>query len=175
MKKTFTRFWSDTTVFVRKQYQARPILFQAIAVLIALALFGWIATSLIGSMFPKISPADQAPMPILLPTTTADPLRQAQATPQFTPSPTPTPIPSNLWVVNQMLEPVGGALVVEFRNTSTGETKKGKCQSPRDPAPKIGDIFVAEVKDGYILLSPAILGTSQIDIDSKVQRFIFIP
>lgn len=178
MKKTFTRFWSDTTVFVRKQYQARPILFQAIAVLIALALFGWIATSLIGSMFPKISPADQAPMPILLPTTTADPLRQAQATPQFTPSPTATPIPSNLWVVNQLLgkQTIKGytALVVEFRNLSTGELHNGQCQEPRDPAPAVGDIFVAEVAGDHILLSPTIAGTSQVDVDSEVQTFMLL-
>ncbi len=179
MKNRFNKFWSDVTAFTKKQYVARPYVFWAVIGLIVLAIIlGLIAIGVINSVFPSVSSVERASMPILLSTTTADPMRQApSATPTYIPTTTPTP--SNLWKVLEIVgkETVNGrnGLVVNFVNTSTGEIKKGQCQSPRDPSPNVGDIFVAEIKDGYILLSPVIAGTAQIDLLSKVQRFIFIP
>lgn len=153
-----------------------PYFWGAVA-LIGIILLALTANYLIKSMTPTL-PSQTAAFPTILPTS-ADASRMMAPTqtaaPTLTPVPTSTIAPSNLWQVTKFLEPIKGALVVEFTNVTTGETKKGLCQSPRDPEPALGDIFIAEIKGDYILLSPTISGTGNIDLNSKTQRFIFIP
>lgn len=161
---------------IKKFKNTNSLLFWlAVLFLIMLCLGG---SAVVINQYSAENQANMVVMPTILPTS-ADTARlmlnTPAPTPSLTPEPTSTPLPTNLWQVNQLLEPVNSALLVEFKNISTGETKKGLCQSPRDPAPIIGDIFLAEVKGGYILLSPVIPGTSNPDITSKVQRFIFVP
>ncbi len=96
----------------------------------------------------------------------------------LTPVPSPTPIPSNLWTVKAILgkETHYGfnSLVVEFENTTSKEIKKGHCQSPRDPAPKLGATFILEDKGGFSLFTPYDTAKQAIDLESKVQRFRLI-
>lgn len=183
MKTHLKEMWQDIAGFfkafasdIKHLKQTSPVIFLGILAVLVLIIVGGISIVLIKSLGPAYSAERNYVLPTVL---AVEPTHQVQATPQLTSTPTalptPTPIPSNLWSVNQLLDPVNGALVVEFKNLSTGETKKGLCQSPNDPEPAPGSVFVAEIKDGYILLSPAIAGTNQVDTDSKVQRFIFIP
>ncbi len=157
---------------IKQLKQNYPLVFLGILALLVLIIVGGISFVVIKSFGSPFSPERSAAMPTVL---AVAPQATAVLISTPTPLPTVTPLPSNTWKVNKHLDPVNGALVVEFKNTSTGETKNGICQSPNDPEPAIDSVYIAEVKDGYILLSPAIPGTSQIDLSSKVQRFIFIP
>lgn len=191
MKAKFNNTMSAVSGFLRKSFsdikslkQNKPntyyLVLTGAGLLLILCMAGaamFYANSL------SVSPAKEvAPLPTMLAITTAENSRQMQPAtemaPTLTPMPTSTVVPGNLWVVSQLLgkQNVNGytGLVVEFKNLSTGETKKGQCQSPHDPAPVVGDIYVAEVMSDYILLSPTTPGTTQIDLNSKVQRFIFI-
>lgn len=153
-----------------------PIFWGLVAIFV-LFFVGISAIILTKSMFPSQQTSFIASMPTMMPTdfvyaNTATPLPTQLAVP------TATPKPSNLWIVNKISgkQTIGGytALVVEFKNDTTGELRSAQCQSPHDPAPSIGDIFVSEEKSGYTLLAPVISGTENPDLNSKVQRFIFI-
>jgi heme/copper-type cytochrome/quinol oxidase subunit 2 len=68
------------------------------------------------------------------------PSLQVLGTPQSTlvVVPTATPIPSNLWTVNYIYEAKEthfgfSSLVIEFKNTTSNEFKKGHCQSTIPP------------------------------------------
>ncbi len=108
---------------------------------------------------------------------------------------TPTPIASSEWTVDALLgeSTVDGytSLDVSFKNITTGEIKKGHCQSRHDPAPVLTDIYTL-VNTGYLdkngqeflLFVPHILHIEQPDktilvvevgIESKYQRFRLIP
>lgn len=179
--KVFSTLASNAKEFfadLKKIKDKNPTLFLLGLALIVFVIIGLSAYVAIGAIYPDFATQDsQIALPTIM-ATSADANRVALATPTISPTQTPlptlTPIPSNLWVVNRLLDPVDGALVVEFKNLSTDEIKNGLCQSPHDPEPKVGDIFIAEIKSDYILLSPTIPGTSMIDLESKTQRFIFI-
>ncbi len=189
MKNRFNQLVSDISVFLKKSLsdiknlkQNKSNSFYLLLGGIGLALLACVAFVFMvyTNTLPKSSPDENRVMPEMLATTTMDPMRQAATTPTptYTPTATPSPIPSNLWVVNQLLgkQTIGGytALVVEFKNLSTGELHNGQCQEPRDPAPAVGDIFVAEITSDHVLLSPTIAGTSQVDVNSKVQHFVLL-
>lgn len=166
------RFFKGTAADIKKLKQNQPAVFLGLLALLVLVIVGGISFVLIKSLGSPFSPERNSAMPTVL---AVAPQATAALVSTSTPLPTVTPLPSNLWTVNKHLDPVNGALVVEFKNTSTGEAKNAICQSPNDPEPPENTVYVAEVKDGYILLSPTIPGTSQIDLNSKLQRFIFIP
>lgn len=183
MKRSIAQTWADLVAKAKQINQSNPSILIGILAIVGIIILGYLAFVLIQALaFPASSAQYVAPVPTMLATTTVDNTRQMQSTtemaPTLTPIPTSTPVPSNLWVVSQLLgkQNINGynSLVVEFKNTATGEIKKGLCQSPHDPAPVVGDIYIAEVMVDYVLLSPTIAGTSQIDLSSKVQRFIFI-
>lgn len=129
----------------------------------------------IGVMVYKSIASSEAAPEIALPAVMAEP--QILPTPGLSTANQSVPTPSNLWRVARLLDPKGGTLVVEFQNTVSGETITAQCQSPHDPAPEVGDIFVGEYKTAgttYYLLVPTMPGTDLPDLNSKVQRFIKI-
>ncbi len=166
------RFFKGTAADIKKLKQNYPEAFLGILALLVLIILGGVSIVLIKSFGSPFSAERSFAMPTVL---AVAPQATAVLVSTPTPLPTSTPLPSNLWTVNKHLDPVNGALVVEFKNTSTGESKNAICQSPNDPEPPENTVYMAEAKDGYILLSPTIPGTSQIDFNSKLQRFIFIP
>jgi hypothetical protein len=108
---------------------------------------------------------------------------------------TPTPVASSEWEVIELLgeSTVDGytSLDVSFKNSTSGEIKKGHCQSRHDPAPVLTDIYTL-VSTGYmdkngqevLLFVPHILHIEQPDktilvvevgVESKHQRFKLIP
>lgn len=188
MKTRFNIFVSDVTDFLKKAVldiknlkQNKPNNFYLLLGVIGLSLLICMALVFMvyANALPKFSADKDVVIPEILATTTTDPMRLAPfATPTYIPTITPSPVPGNLWVVNQLLgkQTIKGytALVVEFKNLSTGELHNGQCQEPHDPAPVVGDVFVAEVTGDHILLSPTIAGTSQVDVNSKVQSFVLL-
>lgn len=156
------------------QYQKRPYVILGVGAAIALLIVFLVAMAAIGGLTPSTAAQRSAAPSTDIPVVLATPTVIATITQAFIP--TSTPIPSDIWEVSEILgkKNINGynALVVVFRNVVSGETKQAQCQSPRDPAPKVGDTYqYLNTYSSIWLYVPYDNVAKRVLVESKLQRF----